>query len=623
VIVPQVLPIAPQYFGWLDDERALLVADGVGYVWEPASDRVLAVWSPAELRASLPWDWPSDELARTWRTPFGTDLSRSLDGGALIVRDGESIYERFAASPLSEAVVFSADHRRVAICDETGLTVRELERGRVLARREAPAHACVWEGELIAVMDDAGAEVLRADTLERAIDPIEHVSFAAPSRDGTRLAVVLRGSREGISVIDLATGQEQMHRSVANPYRVRIVGDAVFYSTAAAAAVYVSGVPVMSISGGVLSARGGNVIVEQSEDAEAWHLGPGGVLVRTETGIVLRQPSGATVRPAAMQLAAIEFSLLSDHFLTVTSSGRRWWVDAALSGHVFGACPASIGGWSTRELVGPRLRTFDAHSGAVIGDVTVLSHTFSLHVEGGLLVHEAHDMATRHDLSIFEFPSLRRIGHWSVRGERRRFHDPYEAPRFAAVARDGEVEIADVWDGRVRRMNAHGRILRELPMPGAVRVLAMDRGIAVTGGEMVRLLRWPELTPLGEVEGHLEASRGAELVVCDAEHALRLTIEADALRARALPIRCPASFHYLDRGVLAASTADGVVLVRADDAVLSLLVTVDGDTLVWSGVSDGVTYGPGPVMLRQPTMIADGMIDAPRGASVAEWMAGP
>ena len=39
-----------------------------------------------------------------------------------------------------------------------------------------------------------------------------------------------------------------------------------------------------------------------------------------------------------------------------------------------------------------------------------------------------------------------------------------------------------------------------------------------------------------------------------------------------------------------------------DDAVLSLLVTVDGDALDWSGISDGVAFGSIAVMLRQPTM---------------------
>lgn len=722
VIVPQVLPHAPEYFGWLDDERALLVERGIGYVWEPATDRVLAVLAHSELGAVLPWNWPTDEYERTLRTPFGTVLSRSFTADRDLSVDGDEIHARFAIGNHGEGVVFSPDHRRALVCDETGVTVRELERGRVVARREGAVNECVWEGDLIAIMADDGVEVLHADTLERAFDPIEHVSLAAPSRDGTRLAVVLRGSREGISVIDLATGEERMHRSMPAPQRLGIVGDSVFYSSVVGPEYYGS-VPVASIRGGVLSARGGNVIVEEAEDVESRHLGPAGVLMRTETGIVMRQASGAIVRPGAVSVASIEIGPIGDT-LAVTSAARRWWVDATLSARAFGVCPErprhpfSLVGSGSLELVsgehhylvaegcvahddgrsvrsgfttiaiaadgthlvqgathlelrepsgelraavaldpgealpcmnspctlpvafapdgtffvlaaGPRLRTFDLRTGARIGEAAVPPRTNEMVFARDLLVHDAQPFGPQRELSIFEVPSLRRRGGWlpAIGPHPTSFDSPI-VTSFAVIEREDHIEIAEVAGGVLRRMSMRGVMLGEAPVPGASGLMVLDGVIAVRGEQTVTLWLWPDLTPLGEVPGRLEAGGDGELVVCDGERAQRVTIEADPieadpLRIRALDITCTASFRYFGRGIFAATQANGVALIRADDAVLSLLVALDGDALVWSGISDGVAFGAVPVMLRQPTMISEGMIDAPRGGSVADWMAGP
>ncbi len=715
VLVPQVLPAAPGRFGWLDDERALLLEGDAAYVWEPTTDRVLAVVPLDELAPLLPWDWPSDDFERSWRTPFGTTLARTFDAGReFALLDGERALAQFARGGGREGVVFSPDHRRAALCDETGLTLRELGRGAVVGRREAPCRAVSWEADRIAVVEAAGAVVLHASTLEPAFGPVARAAQVALGGDGAVLAVVLTGSREGISVISLATGEEIMHRGMPAPDELRVVGDAVVYEVLVGSG---GAMPLGVVRGGVISVRDGSVLVDEREDVALQHLGPAGLLVRTELGVAFRGPPDGPSVVHEPVTASISLSAI-DHGLDLRSDRRRWWVGGTLEPQRFGACPepprspfvfwrrivrdvaagerhhaigdgcvahddgttttdvgASISAvgsdgtlvvlrGNTLSLRAPsgasvrlatddgeplvcsgvacpmefvfvgdryllvarerRLRTFDTRTGARVGDAAVLAVTIAMAANDELLVHEAVEPGPRREITIFDLPSLRRRGSWvPPEGPRPTTFDGPGFVSMALIERERRpTEIVEVSGGVLRRRSARGAVLAEVAVPSAYGFLVLDDVIAVRGGSRTRVWRWPDLTDLGEFAGTLEAGGDGELVVCDGEGpAQRVLVDGDVASVRPLGVRCPASFRWLGRGLYAARTSSETLLIRSDDAVMTLFARLDGDTITWTGIADGVAYGLAPVMLRQPTMISDGMIDAPRGGSVADWIA--
>lgn len=711
VAVVQALPAAPEIFGWLDDRWVLILSGDLGFVWDPESGHIVRLGPERRIEGAIQIPW-------AWQEALGENEFVHRDDGRML------LHERFADPAMlrslvedrevwrreltrDDAVLVADDGRRALVCGPSGVVMLDATNGSTIAERAGAVVSCAWEGSAIAAMRENDVVVLDAATLTPIGAPVTDVRVAAPSADGRLLAIVVWGSREGVSVIDLETRAEVMHQGMPAPLRLRIIDDAVFHGD--------------DHSAGVLALRDGRVIVPPGQVAWPAHLASEGrVLARDGDDVVVLDVGGDVIaRPTAAVWAHL--SIEEDVGLTARSGSHRWAIGDGLEARRLGTCPerirdiyrsshlrevatgrrramfdhgcvghddgtVAVGAFAPVAIAedgtflaesdgrlqihdrdgevrarvaldagesapcdgamclapitfspdgtffvvaqGPRLRTFDATSGALIGDAAVVEVTLRMSFFGeGLLLHDGYsldDGSHGRERTVWSVPSLRRRGRFDTTGYSERAHiGPLE---HALGTTEGE--IVEVTDRVVRRRSATGRVLREVtldPRPGGI--ASLEGAVATARGDaaapIMTVLAWPELTVVGDVPGRFVVAGGHDLVTCHDGHLHRATLADGDLHTRELDVPC-GEVVVVGDGVLVAFAEGRTVLVRADDAVVELVGMVEDDRLVLSGFGTDVVIGTAPAMLAQPSLTAAGMIDMPRSTrTLADWIAGP
>lgn len=264
------------------------------------------------------------------------------------------------------------------------------------------------------------------------------------------------------------------------------------------------------------------------------------------------------------------------------------------------------------------LRVFDATTGARLGRARVDRRTRSMSISpsGARLVHVGEDERA----TLFELPTLRPLQVLS----------PAPGAGYLGLFDWMGERLVEGAHGVVRVVN-DGGVVADIPRPsqgwfepGEDRIfLELDPDSTRYGDTYLEIRSGPGFATATRVDGAVRFAAARAVIVVRDGHDVLLTFPDGAPREDDLGERASDDWTSLSAAVIATRGPNGLHLVRLADRATVDVVVIGDDLVVIDGTHTLADDG-GHVLLRRPTLSADGMIAAPaRAMTLGAWLDGP